>query len=168
MKEIDLSGYSMKLEHASAFRKLSELSQCVLVVSEESLYSSFPFISRDARLGELRKDAEVGLRVVLDVCGKLSRGSGDMSLIVNDNPSSLVNDDMSSLVNDNISSLTNNNPSNTRSLAEPVQSIQAYLAKLPPEEAENDPILSALVASLPDLLRFLKTPSVGSLALCDK
>ena len=69
----------MQLEHAAAFRKLSELSQCSLLITVESLYRFFRLITSDVRLGELRKGAEEGLRVVLEVCGE-SMGNVDESL----------------------------------------------------------------------------------------
>ena len=176
----------MQLEHAAAFRKLSELSQCSLLITVESLYRSFRLITSDVRLGELRKGAEEGLRVVLEVCGE-SMGNGDESLqngdeslqngdeslqngdesLQNDDES-LQNDDESlqDIHNPNESSPSSHQLTSSHSLAEPVHSIQAYFEKLPPEDIATDPILSSLVASLPTLLRFLKTPSVSFIVLC--
>ena len=197
----------MQLEHAAAFRKLSELSQCSLLITVESLYRSFRLITSDVRLGELRKGAEEGLRVVLEVCGE-SMGNDDESLqngdeslqngdesLQNDDGSlqngdeslqngdeslqnddgSLQNDDgslqngdesLQDIHNPNESSPSSHQLTSSHSLAEPVHSIQAYLEKLPPEDIATDPILSSLVASLPTLLRFLKTPSVSFIVLC--
>ena len=169
----------MQLEHAAAFRKLSELSQCSLLITVESLYRSFRLITSDVRLGELRKGAEEGLRVVLEVCGE-SMGSVDESLQNGDESlqngdESLQNGDESlqngdgslqDIHNPNESSPSSHQLTSSHSLAEPVHSIQAYLEKLPPEDIATDPILSSLVASLPTLLRFLKTPSVSFIVLC--
>ena len=162
----------MQLEHAAAFRKLSELSQCSLLITVESLYRSFRLITSDVRLGELRKGAEEGLRVVLEVCGE-SMGNVDESLQNGDE--SLQNDDgslqngdesLQDIHNPNESSPSSHQLTSSHSLAEPVHSIQAYFEKLPPEDIATDPILSSLVASLPTLLRFLKTPSVSFIVLC--
>ena len=169
----------MQLEHAAAFRKLSELSQCSLLITVESLYRSFRLITSDVRLGELRKGAEEGLRVVLEVCGE-SMGNVDESLqnvdesLQNGDESlqnggeSLQNGDESlqDIHNPNESSPSSHQLTSSHSLAEPVHSIQAYFEKLPPEDIATDPILSSLVASLPTLLRFLKTPSVSFIVLC--
>ena len=169
----------MQLEHAAAFRKLSELSQCSLLITVESLYRSFRLITSDVRLGELRKGAEEGLRVVLEVCGE-SMGNGDESLQNGDESlqnggeslqngdESLQNGDESlqDIHNPNESSPSSHQLTSSHSLAEPVHSIQAYFEKLPPEDIATDPILSSLVASLPTLLRFLKTPSVSFIVLC--
>ena len=162
----------MQLEHAAAFRKLSELSQCSLLITVESLYRSFRLITSDVRLGELRKGAEEGLRVVLEVCGE-SMGSVDESLQNGDESlqngeESLQNGDgsLQDIHNPNESSPSSHQLTSSHSLAEPVHSIQAYLEKLPPEDIATDPILSSLVASLPTLLRFLKTPSVSFIVLC--
>ena len=162
----------MQLEHAAAFRKLSELSQCSLLITVESLYRSFRLITSDVRLGELRKGAEEGLRVVLEVCGE-SMGNVDESLQNGDESlqngdESLQNGDESlqDIHNPNESSPSSHQLTSSHSLAEPVHSIQAYLEKLPPEDIATDPILSSLVASLPTLLRFLKTPSVSFIVLC--
>lgn len=148
----------MQLEHAAAFRKLSELSQCSLLITVESLYRSFRLITSDVRLGELRKGAEEGLRVVLEVCGE-SMGNGDESLQNGD-------ESLQDIHNPNESSPSSHQLTSSHSLAEPVHSIQAYFEKLPPEDIATDPILSSLVASLPTLLRFLKTPSVSFIVLC--
>lgn len=148
----------MQLEHAAAFRKLSELSQCSLLITVESLYRSFRLITSDVRLGELRKGAEEGLRVVLEVCGE-SMGNGDESLQNGDGS-------LQDIHNPNESSPSSHQLTSSHSLAEPVHSIQAYFEKLPPEDIATDPILSSLVASLPTLLRFLKTPSVSFIVLC--
>ena len=148
----------MQLEHAAAFRKLSELSQCSLLITVESLYRSFRLITSDVRLGELRKGAEEGLRVVLEVCGE-SMGNVDESLQNGD-------ESLQDIHNPNESSPSSHQLTSSHSLAEPVHSIQAYLEKLPPEDIATDPILSSLVASLPTLLRFLKTPSVSFIVLC--
>ena len=169
----------MQLEHAAAFRKLSELSQCSLLITVESLYRSFRLITSDVRLGELRKGAEEGLRVVLEVCGESmgnvdeSLQNGDESLQNGDESlqnvdESLQNGDESlqDIHNPNESSPSSHQLTSSHSLAEPVHSIQAYLEKLPPEDIATDPILSSLVASLPTLLRFLKTPSVSFIVLC--
>ena len=155
----------MQLEHAAAFRKLSELSQCSLLITVESLYRSFRLITSDVRLGELRKGAEEGLRVVLEVCGE-SMGNGDGSLQNGDE--SLQNGDgsLQDIHNPNESSPSSHQLTSSHSLAEPVHFIQAYFEKLPPEDIATDPILSSLVASLPTLLRFLKTPSVSFIVLC--
>ena len=176
----------MQLEHAAAFRKLSELSQCSLLITVESLYRSFRLITSDVGLGELRKGAEEGLRVVLEVCGE-SMGNDDESLQNGDESlqngdgslqngdeslqngdESLQNGDESlqDIHNPNESSPSSHQLTSSHSLAEPVHSIQAYLEKLPPEDIATDPILSSLVASLPTLLRFLKTPSVSFIVLC--
>ena len=162
----------MQLEHAAAFRKLSELSQCSLLITVESLYRSFRLITSDVRLGELRKGAEEGLRVVLEVCGE-SMGNVDESLQNGDESlqnggESLQNGDESlqDIHNPNESSPSSHQLTSSHSLAEPVHSIQAYFEKLPPEDIATDPILSSLVASLPTLLRFLKTPSVSFIVLC--
>ena len=162
----------MQLEHAAAFRKLSELSQCSLLITVESLYRSFRLITSDVRLGELRKGAEEGLRVVLEVCGE-SMGNDDESLQNGDESlqngdGSLQNGDgsLQDIHNPNESSPSSHQLTSSHSLAEPVHSIQAYLEKLPPEDIATDPILSSLVASLPTLLRFLKTPSVSFIVLC--
>ena len=162
----------MQLEHAAAFRKLSELSQCSLLITVESLYRSFRLITSDVRLGELRKGAEEGLRVVLEVCGE-SMGNVDESLqnggeSLQNGDESLQNGDESlqDIHNPNESSPSSHQLTSSHSLAEPVHSIQAYLEKLPPEDIATDPILSSLVASLPTLLRFLKTPSVSFIVLC--
>ena len=148
----------MQLEHAAAFRKLSELSQCSLLITVESLYRSFRLITSDVRLGELRKGAEEGLSVVLEVCGE-SMGNGDESLQNGD-------ESLQDIHNPNESSPSSHQLTSSHSLAEPVHSIQAYFEKLPPEDIATDPILSSLVASLPTLLRFLKTPSVSFIVLC--
>lgn len=148
----------MQLEHAAAFRKLSELSQCSLLITVESLYRSFRLITSDVRLGELRKGAEEGLRVVLEVCGE-SMGNVDESLQNGD-------ESLQDIHNPNESSPSSHQLTSSHSLAEPVHSIQAYFEKLPPEDIATDPILSSLVASLPTLLRFLKTPSVSFIVLC--
>ena len=148
----------MQLEHAAAFRKLSELSQCSLLITVESLYRFFRLITSDVRLGELRKGAEEGLRVVLEVCGE-SMGNVDESLQNGD-------ESLQDIHNPNESSPSSHQLTSSHSLAEPVHSIQAYLEKLPPEDIATDPILSSLVASLPTLLRFLKTPSVSFIVLC--
>ena len=179
MKEINLSGYVMQLEHATAFRKLSELSQCSLLITVESLYRSFRLITSDVRLGELRKGAEEGLRVVLEACGELMGNGRESSLQSVDGLLQSVNESLQSvneslknpnesLKNPNESSQNPHKPSppshqltSSRSLTEPVHSIQAYLEKLPQEDSAADPLLSSLVASLPTLLRFLKTPSVS-------
>ena len=155
----------MQLEHAAAFRKLSELSQCSLLITVESLYRSFRLITSDVRLGELRKGAEEGLRVVLEVCGE-SMGNVDESLQNGDE--SLQNGDgsLQDIHNPNESSPSSHQLTSSHSLAEPVHSIQAYFEKLPPEDIATDPILSSLVASLPTFLRFLKTPSVSFIVLC--
>ena len=155
----------MQLEHAAAFRKLSELSQCSLLITVESLYRSFRLITSDVRLGELRKGAEEGLRVVLEVCGE-SMGNVDESLQNGDE--SLQNGDgsLQDIHNPNESSPSSHQLPSSHSLAEPVHSIQAYFEKLPPEDIATDPILSSLVASLPTFLRFLKTPSVSFIVLC--
>ena len=150
----------MQLEHAAAFRKLSELSQCSLLITVESLYRSFRLITSDVRLGELRKGAEEGLRVVLEVCGE-SMGNVDESLQNGD-------ESLQDIHNPNESSPSSHQLTSSHSLAEPVHSIQAYFEKLPPEDIATDPILSSLVASLPTLLRFLKTPSVSFIVLCYK
>ena len=162
----------MQLEHAAAFRKLSELSQCSLLITVESLYRFFRLITSDVRLGELRKGAEEGLRVVLEVCGE-SMGNVDESLQNGDESlqngdESLQNGDESlqDIHNPNESSPSSHQLTSSHSLAEPVHSIQAYFEKLPPEDIATDPILSSLVASLPTLLRFLKTPSVSFIVLC--
>ena len=162
----------MQLEHAAAFRKLSELSQCSLLITVESLYRFFRLITSDVRLGELRKGAEEGLRVVLEVCGE-SMGNVDESLQNGDGSlqngdESLQNGDESlqDIHNPNESSPSSHQLTSSHSLAEPVHSIQAYFEKLPPEDIATDPILSSLVASLPTLLRFLKTPSVSFIVLC--
>ena len=169
----------MQLEHAAAFRKLSELSQCSLLITVESLYRSFRLITSDVRLGELRKGAEEGLRVVLEVCGESmgivdeslqnvdeSLQNGDESLQNGDG--SLQNGDgsLQDIHNPNESSPSSHQLTSSHSLAEPVHSIQAYFEKLPPEDIATDPILSSLVASLPTFLRFLKTPSVSFIVLC--
>lgn len=148
----------MQLEHAAAFRKLSELSQCSLLITVESLYRSFRLITSDVRLGELRKGAEEGLRVVLEVCGE-SMGNVDESLQNGD-------ESLQDIHNPNESSPSSHQLTSSHSLAEPVHSIQAYFEKLPPEDIATDPILSSLVASLPTLLRFLKTPSVSFIVSC--
>lgn len=148
----------MQLEHAAAFRKLSELSQCSLLITVESLYRFFRLITSDVRLGELRKGAEEGLRVVLEVCGE-SMGNVDESLQNGD-------ESLQDIHNPNESSPSSHQLTSSHSLAEPVHSIQAYFEKLPPEDIATDPILSSLVASLPTLLRFLKTPSVSFIVLC--
>ena len=155
----------MQLEHAAAFRKLSELSQCSLLITVESLYRSFRLITSDVRLGELRKGAEEGLRVVLEVCGE-SMGNGDESLQNGDESLQNVDESLQDIHNPNESSPSSHQLTSSHSLAEPVHSIQAYLEKLPPEDIATDPILSSLVASLPTLLRFLKTPSVSFIVLC--
>ena len=155
----------MQLEHAAAFRKLSELSQCSLLITVESLYRSFRLITSDVRLGELRKGAEEGLRVVLEVCGE-SMGNGDGSLQNGDESLQNVDESLQDIHNPNESSPSSHQLTSSHSLAEPVHSIQAYLEKLPPEDIATDPILSSLVASLPTLLRFLKTPSVSFIVLC--
>ena len=162
----------MQLEHAAAFRKLSELSQCSLLITVESLYRFFRLITSDVRLGELRKGAEEGLRVVLEVCGE-SMGNVDESLqnggeSLQNGDESLQNGDESlqDIHNPNESSPSSHQLTSSHSLAEPVHSIQAYFEKLPPEDIATDPILSSLVASLPTLLRFLKTPSVSFIVLC--
>ena len=162
----------MQLEHAAAFRKLSELSQCSLLITVESLYRFFRLITSDVRLGELRKGAEEGLRVVLEVCGE-SMGNVDESLqnggeSLPNGDESLQNGDESlqDIHNPNESSPSSHQLTSSHSLAEPVHSIQAYFEKLPPEDIATDPILSSLVASLPTLLRFLKTPSVSFIVLC--
>ena len=162
----------MQLEHAAAFRKLSELSQCSLLITVESLYRSFRLITSDVRLGELRKGAEEGLRVVLEVCGE-SMGNVDESLqnvdeSLQNGDESLQNggESLQDIHNPNESSPSSHQLTSSHSLAEPVHSIQAYFEKLPPEDIATDPILSSLVASLPTLLRFLKTPSVSFIVLC--
>ena len=162
----------MQLEHAAAFRQLSELSQCSLLITVESLYRFFRLITSDVRLGELRKGAEEGLRVVLEVCGE-SMGNVDESLqnggeSLQNGDESLQNGDESlqDIHNPNESSPSSHQLTSSHSLAEPVHSIQAYFEKLPPEDIATDPILSSLVASLPTLLRFLKTPSVSFIVLC--
>ena len=162
----------MQLEHAAAFRKLSELSQCSLLITVESLYRSFRLITSDVRLGELRKGAEEGLRVVLEVCGE-SMGIVDESLqnvdeSLQNGDESLQNGDgsLQDIHNPNESSPSSHQLTSSHSLAEPVHSIQAYFEKLPPEDIATDPILSSLVASLPTFLRFLKTPSVSFIVLC--
>ena len=162
----------MQLEHAAAFRKLSELSQCSLLITVESLYRSFRLITSDVRLGELRKGAEEGLRVVLEVCGESmgngdgSLQNGDESLQNGDESLQNVDESLQDIHNPNESSPSSHQLTSSHSLAEPVHSIQAYLEKLPPEDIATDPILSSLVASLPTLLRFLKTPSVSFIVLC--
>ena len=155
----------MQLEHAAAFRKLSELSQCSLLITVESLYRSFRLITSDVRLGELRKGAEEGLRVVLEVCGE-SMGNVDESLQNGDESLQNGGESLKDIHNPNESSPSSHQLTSSHSLAEPVHSIQAYLEKLPPEDIATDPILSSLVASLPTLLRFLKTPSVSFIVLC--
>ena len=155
----------MQLEHAAAFRKLSELSQCSLLITVESLYRSFRLITSDVRLGELRKGAEEGLRVVLEVCGE-SMGNGDESLQNGDESLQNGDESLQDIHNPNESSPSSHQLTSSHSLAEPVHSIQAYFEKLPPEDIATDPILSSLVASLPTLLRFLKTPSVSFIVLC--
>ena len=155
----------MQLEHAAAFRKLSELSQCSLLITVESLYRSFRLITSDVRLGELRKGAEEGLRVVLEVCGE-SMGNVDESLQNGDESLQNGDESLQDIHNPNESSPSSHQLTSSHSLAEPVHSIQAYLEKLPPEDIATDPILSSLVASLPTLLRFLKTPSVSFIVLC--
>ena len=183
----------MQLEHAAAFRKLSELSQCSLLITVESLYRFFRLITSDVRLGELRKGAEEGLRVVLEVCGEsmgnvdesLQNGdeslqnvdeslqnvdeslqNGDESLQNGDESLQNGDESLQDIHNPNESSPSSHQLTSSHSLAEPVHSIQAYLEKLPPEDIATDPILSSLVASLPTLLRFLKTPSVSFIVLC--
>ena len=169
----------MQLEHAAAFRKLSELSQCSLLITVESLYRSFRLITSDVRLGELRKGAEEGLRVVLEVCGEsmgnvdesLQNGgeslqNGDESLQNGDESLQNGDESLQDIHNPNESSPSSHQLTSSHSLAEPVHSIQAYFEKLPPEDIATDPILSSLVASLPTLLRFLKTPSVSFIVLC--
>ena len=155
----------MQLEHAAAFRKLSELSQCSLLITVESLYRFFRLITSDVRLGELRKGAEEGLRVVLEVCGE-SMGNVDESLQNGDESLQNGDESLQDIHNPNESSPSSHQLTSSHSLAEPVHSIQAYLEKLPPEDIATDPILSSLVASLPTLLRFLKTPSVSFIVLC--
>jgi len=155
----------MQLEHAAAFRKLSELSQCSLLITVESLYRSFRLITSDVRLGELRKGAEEGLRVVLEVCGE-SMGNVDESLQNGDESLQNGDESLQDIHNPNESSPSSHQLTSSHSLAEPVHSIQAYFEKLPPEDIATDPILSSLVASLPTLLRFLKTPSVSFIVLC--
>ena len=155
----------MQLEHAAAFRKLSELSQCSLLITVESLYRSFRLITSDVRLGELRKGAEEGLRVVLEVCGE-SMGNVDESLQNVDESLQNGDESLQDIHNPNESSPSSHQLTSSHSLAAPVHSIQAYLEKLPPEDIATDPILSSLVASLPTLLRFLKTPSVSFIVLC--
>lgn len=155
----------MQLEHAAAFRKLSELSQCSLLITVESLYRSFRLITSDVRLGELRKGAEEGLRVVLEVCGE-SMGNVDESLQNVDESLQNGDESLQDIHNPNESSPSSHQLTSSHSLAEPVHSIQAYFEKLPPEDIATDPILSSLVASLPTLLRFLKTPSVSFIVLC--
>ena len=155
----------MQLEHAAAFRKLSELSQCSLLITVESLYRSFRLITSDVRLGELRKGAEEGLSVVLEVCGE-SMGNGDESLQNGDESLQNGDESLQDIHNPNESSPSSHQLTSSHSLAEPVHSIQAYFEKLPPEDIATDPILSSLVASLPTLLRFLKTPSVSFIVLC--
>ena len=176
----------MQLEHAAAFRKLSELSQCSLLITVESLYRFFRLITSDVRLGELRKGAEEGLRVVLEVCGEsmgnvdeslqngdesLQNGgeslqNGDESLQNGDESLQNGDESLQDIHNPNESSPSSHQLTSSHSLAEPVHSIQAYFEKLPPEDIATDPILSSLVASLPTLLRFLKTPSVSFIILC--
>jgi len=169
----------MQLEHAAAFRKLSELSQCSLLITVESLYRFFRLITSDVRLGELRKGAEEGLRVVLEVCGEsmgnvdesLQNGgeslqNGDESLQNGDESLQNGDESLQDIHNPNESSPSSHQLTSSHSLAEPVHSIQAYFEKLPPEDIATDPILSSLVASLPTLLRFLKTPSVSFIVLC--
>ena len=155
----------MQLEHAAAFRKLSELSQCSLLITVESLYRFFRLITSDVRLGELRKGAEEGLRVVLEVCGE-SMGNVDESLQNGDESLQNGDESLQNIHNPNESSPSSHQLTSSHSLAEPVHSIQAYFEKLPPEDIATDPILSSLVASLPTLLRFLKTPSVSFIVLC--
>lgn len=155
----------MQLEHAAAFRKLSELSQCSLLITVESLYRFFRLITSDVRLGELRKGAEEGLRVVLEVCGE-SMGNVDESLQNGDGSLQNGDESLQDIHNPNESSPSSHQLTSSHSLAEPVHSIQAYFEKLPPEDIATDPILSSLVASLPTLLRFLKTPSVSFIVLC--
>ena len=155
----------MQLEHAAAFRKLSELSQCSLLITVESLYRFFRLITSDVRLGELRKGAEEGLRVVLEVCGE-SMGNVDESLQNGDESLQNGDESLQDIHNPNESSPSSHQLTSSHSLAEPVHSIQAYFEKLPPEDIATDPILSSLVASLPTLLRFLKTPSVSFIVLC--
>ena len=162
----------MQLEHAAAFRKLSELSQCSLLITVESLYRSFRLITSDVRLGELIKGAEEGLRVVLEVCGESmgnvdeSLQNGDESLQNGDESLQNGGESLKDIHNPNESSPSSHQLTSSHSLAEPVHSIQAYFEKLPPEDIATDPILSSLVASLPTLLRFLKTPSVSFIVLC--
>ena len=155
----------MQLEHVAAFRKLSELSQCSLLITVESLYRFFRLITSDVRLGELRKGAEEGLRVVLEVCGE-SMGNVDESLQNGDESLQNGDESLQDIHNPNESSPSSHQLTSSHSLAEPVHSIQAYFEKLPPEDIATDPILSSLVASLPTLLRFLKTPSVSFIVLC--
>ena len=162
----------MQLEHAAAFRKLSELSQCSLLITVESLYRSFRLITSDVRLGELRKAAEEGLRVVFEVCESMGNGDESLSQSVGESLQS-VNESLQSvdgssqdIHNPNESSPLSHQLTSSHSLAEPVHSIQAYLEKLPPEDTATDPILSSLVASLPTLLQFLKTPSVAFVVSC--
>ena len=155
----------MQLEHAAAFRKLPELSQCSLLITVESLYRFFRLITSDVRLGELRKGAEEGLRVVLEVCGE-SMGNVDESLQNGDESLQNGDESLQDIHNPNESSPSSHQLTSSHSLAEPVHSIQAYFEKLPPEDIATDPILSSLVASLPTLLRFLKTPSVSFIVLC--
>ena len=155
----------MQLEHAAAFRKLSELSQCSLLITVESLYRFFRLITSDVRLGELRQGAEEGLRVVLEVCGE-SMGNVDESLQNGDESLQNGDESLQDIHNPNESSPSSHQLTSSHSLAEPVHSIQAYFEKLPPEDIATDPILSSLVASLPTLLRFLKTPSVSFIVLC--
>ena len=118
-----------------------------------------------ASLGELRKGAEEGLRVVLEVCGE-SMGNVDESLQNGDESLQNGDESLQDIHNPNESSPSSHQLTSSHSLAEPVHSIQAYFEKLPPEDIATDPILSSLVASLPTLLRFLKTPSVSFIVLC--
>lgn len=170
VKEINLSGYTMQLEQADNFCKLSELSQCALLVSVESLYLCFRFIISDARLEELRKGAEAGLGVLLRVCGEVLQNCElsecEESLQCYKESSQYCKEPSPHCDEPFPHNATQ--PATSHSLAEPVRSIQAFLEKLPPEEAEKDSVLSSLVASLPDLLRFLKTPSVALLASHDE
>ena len=115
----------MQLEHAAAFRKLSELSQCSLLITVESLYRFFRLITSDVRLGELRKGAEEGLRVVLEVCGE-SMGNVDESLQNGDESLQNGDESLQDIHNPNESSPSSHQLTSSHSLAEPVHSIQAY------------------------------------------